>query len=88
MKAVMQERGTEHGTEVMWFNTGNYTEMMQEVSNEVTINGSFPVATLSSSTAIFCRLSSLLCVALVLFWATNLSVDFATTEIILQDSCM
>ena len=28
MKAGTQERGTERGTEVMWF----YTEMMQEVS--------------------------------------------------------
>ena len=63
MKAGTQERGTQRGTEVMWFHTGNYTEMMQEVSNEVTINGSFPAATLSSSTAIFRRLSSLLCVA-------------------------
>ena len=40
MKAGMQERGTErrkeHGTEVMWFHTGNYTNMMQKV----TINGS------------------------------------------------
>ena len=63
MKAGTQERGTERGTEVMWFHTGNYTEMMQEVSNEVTIIGSFPAATLCSSTAIFHRLSSLLCVA-------------------------
>ena len=70
MKAGTQECGTERGTEVMWFHTGNYTEMiqeitqmMQEVSNEVMINGSFPAATLSSSTAIFCRPSSLLCLA-------------------------
>ena len=35
------EHGTERGTEVMWFHTGNYTEMMQEV----TINDSFPAAT-------------------------------------------
>ena len=39
--AGTQECGTEHGTEVMWFHTGNYSEMMQEV----TINGSFPAAT-------------------------------------------
>ena len=44
MKAGTQERGMERRTEVMWFHTGNYTEMMQEVSNEVTINGSFPAA--------------------------------------------
>ena len=37
VKAGTQERGTE----VMWFHTGNYTEMMQEVM----INGSFPAAT-------------------------------------------
>ena len=41
VKARMQKRGTERGTEVMWFHTGNYTELMQEV----TINGSFPAAT-------------------------------------------
>ena len=35
------ERGMEPRTEVMWFHTGDYTEMMQEV----TINGSFPTAT-------------------------------------------
>ena len=29
VKAGTQERGTERGTEVMWFHTGNYTEMMQ-----------------------------------------------------------
>ena len=39
MKARTQECGTERGTEVMWFHTGNYTEMMQEVkhSHEVTV---------------------------------------------------
>ena len=35
VKAGTQERGTELGTEpgmeVMWFHTGNYTEMMPEV---------------------------------------------------------
>ena len=63
VKAGMQERGTERrtehgterGTEVVWFHTGNYTEMMQEV----TINGSFPAATSCNSTAIFRRPSSL-----------------------------
>ena len=59
MKAGMQERGmergTEHRTEVMWFHTGDYTEMMQEVM----INGSFPAATSCNSTAIFRRPSSL-----------------------------
>ena len=47
VKAGMQERGRE----VMWFHTGNYTEVM--------INGSFPAATSCNSTAIFCRPSSL-----------------------------
>ena len=37
VKAETQERGMERGTEVMWFHTGNYIEMMQEV----TINSSF-----------------------------------------------
>ena len=36
MKAETQERGTErgmeHGTEIIWFHTGNYIEMMQEVT--------------------------------------------------------
>ena len=50
-----RERGTWNGMEVMWFHTGNYTEMMQDV----TINGSFPAQTLYNSTAIFCRPSSL-----------------------------
>ena len=54
VKAVTQERGTEHVTEVMWFYTGNYTELMQEVK----INGSFPVATSCNSTAIFRRPSN------------------------------
>ena len=31
VKAGTQEHGMELGTEVMWFHTGNYTEMMQEV---------------------------------------------------------
>ena len=51
VKAGKQERGTE----VMWFHTGNYTEMMQEV----TINGSFPAATSCNSTAILRKPSSL-----------------------------
>ena len=55
VKAIMQERETERGTEVMWFHTGNYTEMMQEA----TINGSFPAATLCNSIAIFRRPGSL-----------------------------
>ena len=53
------EQNAERGTEVMWFHTGNYTEMMQEVWHEVTINGSFPATTLCSSTANFRRPSSL-----------------------------
>ena len=45
VKAGTQERGTE----VMWFHTGNYTEMVQEA----TINGiAFPAATSCNSTAI------------------------------------
>ena len=32
VKAGTQERETERGTEVMWFHTGNYTEMMQEAA--------------------------------------------------------
>ena len=47
VKAGTQERGTERGTDVMWFYTGNYTEMMQEVM----INGSFPAAASCNSTA-------------------------------------
>ena len=46
--------GTECGMEVMWFHMGNYTEMMQEVWHKATkwrCNGSFPAATLCSSTA-------------------------------------
>ena len=31
VKAGMEECGTERGTEVIWFHTGNYTEMMLEV---------------------------------------------------------
>ena len=31
VKAGTQERGTERGMEIMWFHTGNYTEMMQEL---------------------------------------------------------
>ena len=49
------ERGTERGIEVMWFHTGNYTEMMQEV----TINGIFPAVTSYNSTVIFRRPRSL-----------------------------
>ena len=30
MKAGTLERGTERGTEVMWFHTGNYTEMIRK----------------------------------------------------------
>ena len=63
VKAGTQERrmerrmecGKECGTEVMWFHTGNHTEMMQEV----TINSNFPAATSCNSTAIFRRPSSL-----------------------------
>ena len=47
VKAGTQERGTEHGTEVMWFHKGNYTETIQEVM----INGSFPPATSCNSSA-------------------------------------
>ena len=54
VKAVTQERGAEHETEVMWFYTGNYTELIQEVKT----NCSFPVATLCNSTAIFRRPSN------------------------------
>ena len=32
----MQERRTEHGTEIMWFHTRNYTEMIQGVWHKVT----------------------------------------------------
>ena len=49
VKARTQERGTEHGTKVMWLHTGNYN----------TINGSFPAATSCSNTAIFHRPCSL-----------------------------
>ena len=38
--ATVKAGTQEHRTEVMWFNTGNYTEMTQEV----TINGSFPAS--------------------------------------------
>ena len=34
MKAGTQEHGTKCGMEVMWFHTGNYTEMMHEPTKE------------------------------------------------------
>ena len=45
----------EHGTKVMWFHTGNYTEMMQEVTSIVASQQLLCV----NSTAIFHRPSSL-----------------------------
>ena len=41
VKAGTQKHETERRMKVMWFHTGNYTKMMQEVM----INGSFPAAT-------------------------------------------